>query len=144
MYAQIKGTLVRLSLSLSLYQSSAVIAAVILLRALLRFYDLDKYSVFFVRWFWRPFFEQVVFALVVLVVTSESDVSPVVKRHFRLFDKIFEAIELAIPCSVEHALMLYPIRYLSFFDDIFQDLHVTTACCLSSHFFFRLSRRFKI
>ena len=33
----------------------------------------DKVSVFFVRWFWAPFFEQVVFALGVLVVTSVSD-----------------------------------------------------------------------
>ena len=47
---------------------------------------LDKSSVFFVRWFWAPFFEQVVFAVRVFVVTSESDVLPVVKRHFRLFD----------------------------------------------------------
>ena len=47
-------------LSLSLYQSSAGIAASILLRALLPFYDLDNHSVFFVRWFWAPFFEQVV------------------------------------------------------------------------------------
>ena len=48
--------------------------------------DFDKVSVYFVRWFWRPFFEQVVFALGVLVVTSVSDVFPVVKRRFRLFD----------------------------------------------------------
>ena len=47
-------------LSLSLYQSSAGIAASILLRALLPFYDLDKHSVLFVRWFWAPFFLQVV------------------------------------------------------------------------------------
>ena len=46
---------------------------------------IDKSSVFFVRWFRAPFFEQVVFALEVHVVTSESDESPVVKRHFRLF-----------------------------------------------------------
>ena len=48
--------------------------------------DLDEESVFFVRWFWTPFFEQVVFALGVLFVPSASDVLPVVKRHFRLFD----------------------------------------------------------
>ena len=47
---------------------------------------LDKFSVLFVRRFWAPFFEQVVFAIGVLVVTSESDVSPVVKRRFRLVD----------------------------------------------------------
>ena len=46
----------------------------------------DKPSVLFVRWFWAPFFSQVVYALGVLVVPSGSDVSPVVKRHFRLFD----------------------------------------------------------
>ena len=50
------------------------------------FHVFDKVSVFFVRWFWALFFEQVVFALGVLVVTSVSDVFPVVKRHFRLFD----------------------------------------------------------
>jgi hypothetical protein len=53
---------------------------------LLFFLVFDEPSVFFVRWFWAPFFEQVVFALGVLVVTSVSDVSPVVKRYFRLFD----------------------------------------------------------
>ncbi|CAL6355627.1 unnamed protein product [Bathycoccus prasinos] len=47
---------------------------------------LDKFSVFFVRWFWAPFFEQIVHALGVLAIPSESDVFPVVKRHFRLFD----------------------------------------------------------
>jgi hypothetical protein len=46
----------------------------------------DKFSVFFVRWFWARFFEQVVYAVRVLEVTSVRDVSPVVKRHFRLFD----------------------------------------------------------
>ena len=45
----------------------------------------DKPSVFFVRWFWAPFFSQVVKAVGVLVVPSESDVFPVVERHFRLF-----------------------------------------------------------
>ena len=48
--------------------------------------DFDKESVFFVRWFWRPFFEQVVFAVGVLEVTSGSDEIPVVERHFRIFD----------------------------------------------------------
>ena len=72
--------------SLSLYQSSAGIAASILLRALLPFYGLDNHSVLFVRWFWAPFFEQVVHALGLLVVTSESDALPVVKRRSRLFD----------------------------------------------------------
>ena len=57
-------------LSLSLYQSSAII-----LRVLLPFYDLDNHSVLFVRWFWAPFFEQVVHALGLLVVTSVSDVA---------------------------------------------------------------------
>ena len=52
----------------------------------LLFHVLDKGSVYFVRWFWRPFFEQVVFALGVLVVPSVSDVFPAVKRRFRLFD----------------------------------------------------------
>ena len=47
---------------------------------------LDKFSVLFVRWFRAPFFVLVVHALGVLVVTSASDVSPVVKRYFRLFD----------------------------------------------------------
>jgi len=47
---------------------------------------LDELGVFFVRWFRAPFFEQVVFALGVLVVTSASDVFPVVKRRSRLFD----------------------------------------------------------
>ena len=47
---------------------------------------LDKFSVLLVCWFWAPFFEQVVYAVVVLFVTSVSDVYPEVKRHFRLFD----------------------------------------------------------
>ena len=47
---------------------------------------LDKFSVLLVCWFWTPFFEQVVYAVVVLFVTSVSDVLPVVKRRFRLFD----------------------------------------------------------
>ena len=46
----------------------------------------DISRVFFVRWFRRPFCEQVVYALVVLVIPSASDVSPVSKRHFRLVD----------------------------------------------------------
>ena len=37
---------------------------------------------------------------------------------------------------------LHYIRYLSFFNEIFQDLHVTTACCLYCRIFFRISRRF--
>ena len=45
-----------------------------------------KDSVLFIRWFRAPFFEQVVYALGVLFVTSVSDVLPDVKRHFRLFD----------------------------------------------------------
>ena len=49
---------------------------------------------------------------------------------------------MAIPCSVVHASDLYLLRYLSFFDEIFQDLHVTTACCLYCRIFFRISRRF--
>ena len=59
-----------------------------------------------------------------------------------LFDEVFEAIEMAIHCSVSHAVELQIIRYLSFFNKIFQDLHVTTACCLYYRFFFRTSRRF--
>ena len=52
---------------------------------LLFFLVFDKVSVFFVRWFWAPFFEQVVFALGVLVIPSVSDEIPAVKRRFRLF-----------------------------------------------------------
>ena len=46
----------------------------------------DISRVLFVRWFRRPFFEQVVYAVVVLVIPSSSDVYPLVKRRFRLFD----------------------------------------------------------
>jgi hypothetical protein len=46
----------------------------------------DKSRVLYIRWFWRTVFEQVVFALVVLVIPSASDVYPLVKRRFRLFD----------------------------------------------------------
>ena len=55
---------------------------------LLFFFELprDISRVLFVRWFRRPFFEQVVYAVVVLEVTSASDVSPASKGHFRLFD----------------------------------------------------------
>jgi hypothetical protein len=52
----------------------------------LLFHVFDKVSVFFVRWFRAPFFEQVVYAVGVLFVTSGSDVWPVVQRRFRLFD----------------------------------------------------------
>ena len=45
----------------------------------------DKPSVLFIRWFLAPFFSQVVKAVGVLVVPSESDVFRVVERHFRLF-----------------------------------------------------------
>ena len=81
----------------------------------------NKAGVFSVRWFSAPFFLQVVFALGLLVVPSESDVSPVVKRHFRLFEQVFEAIELAILCSGYHEEDLYCISYVSFFDEIFHD-----------------------
>ena len=47
---------------------------------------LDKFSVLLVCWFWAFFFEQVVYAVVMLFVTSVSDVLPVVQRRFRLFD----------------------------------------------------------
>ena len=68
----------------SIDQSRAYIfsAAAVLLFGL----EFNKPSVFFVRWFRTPFFEQVVYALGVLVIPSGSDVSPVVQRHFRLFD----------------------------------------------------------
>ena len=45
----------------------------------------NQVSVFFVRWFRAPFFEQVVFALGVLEVTSAGDIEPLVQRRFRLF-----------------------------------------------------------
>ena len=45
----------------------------------------DKSRVLYIRWFWRTVFEQVVFALVVLEVTSAGDIEPVVTRRFRLF-----------------------------------------------------------
>ena len=53
---------------------------------LLSGHERNNCSVLFVRRFRAPFFEQVVYALGVLIVTSPSDVSPVVKRRFRLFD----------------------------------------------------------
>ena len=64
-----------LSLSPTFYSKCTLYSNVIL-----------KYSVLFVRRFRAPFFEQVVYALGVLVVTSASDVYPLVKRRFRLFD----------------------------------------------------------
>ena len=90
----------------------------------LRFYlfcFLDKLIVVFVRWFWAPFFSHVVFAVGALFVTSVSDVLPVVKGRFRLFDEVFEAIELAIHCSGYRTGDLYLLRYLHVFDDIFHD-----------------------
>ena len=60
-------------------------AAVLILGISLPIFD-KPFSVLFIRWFWAPFFSQVVYALGVLVVTSASDVVPVVKRRFRLFD----------------------------------------------------------
>lgn len=45
----------------------------------------DKSCVIFVRWFWRAFFEQVVYAIGVLVIPSVSDM-PGMRRYFRLFD----------------------------------------------------------
>ena len=83
--------IVSLSLSLSLFLNHQSIDDELFLeggRSLLMVmgFFLDKCGVFFVRWFREPFFEQVVFALGLLVIPSESDVSPEVKRHFRLFD----------------------------------------------------------
>ena len=87
-----------LSLSLSLIKYISIFSvAVLFLVSWLP--NLHKFSVFFVRWFWAPFFEQIVHALGVLAIPSGSDVLPVVKRHFRLFDQVFEAIDLAILCS---------------------------------------------
>ena len=74
-----------LSLS-SYYNRTNFSMETVLLLRLSRSHVLGKSSVFFVRWFWRPFFEQVVFALGVFVIPSVRDVSPVVKRHFGLFD----------------------------------------------------------
>jgi len=67
-------------LSLSLSFCSVAIFFVLLL-------SLDKPNVFFVRWFWAPFFEQVVYAVGLFVVTSVRDVSPVAKKHFHLSTK---------------------------------------------------------
>ena len=61
-----------LSLSLSLNDLSIFSIAVLFLGISLLI--LDKCSVLFVRWFWAPFFEQVVFAVGLFVVTSVSDV----------------------------------------------------------------------
>ena len=61
-----------LSLSLSLNDLSIFSIAVLFLGISLLI--LDKCSVLFVRWFWAPFFEQVVFAVGLFVVTSASDV----------------------------------------------------------------------
>jgi hypothetical protein len=73
-----------LFLSLSLKDLSIFTIAVLFLGISLLI--LDTFSVFFVRWFWATFLSQVVFALALFVVTSESDVLPVVKRYSRLFD----------------------------------------------------------
>ena len=63
-----------LSLSLSLSMISSIFSVdVLFLVSWLPI--LDKFSVLFVRRFWAPFFEQVVFALVVLSVTSPSDIT---------------------------------------------------------------------
>ena len=70
----------KIAFSLSLCLSAQSLLFFVLLLSL------DRPSVFFVRWFWAPFFEQVVYAVGVLFVTSASDVYPVVQRHFRLFD----------------------------------------------------------
>ena len=72
-------------LSLSLYQSSVGNASAIILRAS-SLHVFEKFTVLFVRWFWAPFFLQVVHALGLVVVTSSRDELPVVNRHFRLFD----------------------------------------------------------
>ena len=72
-----------LSLSLSLNDLPLFSIAVLFLGISLLI--LDKFSVLFVRWFWAPFFEQVVFAKGVFVVTSVRDVLPEVKRRFHLF-----------------------------------------------------------
>ena len=80
-----------LSISLSVVVSFAAFSLFDLfqigvrLRLLLFFFQIDERSVLFVCWFWAPFFEQVVFAIGVFVVTSVRDVLPEVKRRFRLF-----------------------------------------------------------
>ena len=100
------------------------------------FHSFDKSSVFFVRWFWRPFFEQVVFALGVLVVTSEAMYRQSLRGTFASSTKYLRQSSRPYACSVSHAVDLQIIRYLSFFDEIFQDVQVTTACCLYCRFFF--------
>ena len=62
-------------------------AAVLILGVSLLILDkFGEFSVLFIRRLRRTFFSQVVYALVVLFVTSASDVVQVVKGRFRLFD----------------------------------------------------------
>jgi hypothetical protein len=61
-----------------------------LVSSLLRHYATNTVLVFLIRRLGSSFFEQVVFALVVLSEASCGDEVHVVKRRFRLFDQIFE------------------------------------------------------
>ena len=100
------------------------------------FHVLDNESVLFVRRFWTSFFEQVVFALGVLSVPSASDVSPVVRGIFASSTKYLRQSSWPYYCSVLHAVT-FTIRYLSFFNKIFQDVHSDhSACCLSCRILF--------
>ena len=94
----------------------------------------DDSRVFFVRWFWRPFFEQVVYALGVLVVTSVSDVSQLLRGTFASSTKYLMQSRRPYLAALYHTVTLYLLRYLSFFNEIFQDVHVTThaACSAAS------------
>ena len=67
----------------------------------------DKSRVLYIRWFWTSFFEQVVFALGLLVIPSASDVSPGVKRHSR-HQISFVLQNLSYSISESHARQTHP------------------------------------
>ena len=79
-------------------------------------------SVLFACLFRVPFFSQVVYALGSPIILRASVESPIVKRYFHLFDHELEAIEETIHWRCCQAIDLWIIRYLSFFNDILQDV----------------------
>ena len=85
----------------------------------------DKSRVLYIRWFWRPFFEQVVFALGVLVVPSVSDVIPVLRGAFASSTKYLRQSSWPYLAAV--------VTQLSFTHQISFFLRRNISRCLSDH-----------
>ena len=131
-----------LSLSLSLIKYISIFSvAVLFLVSWLP--NLHKFSVFFVRWFWSTLFRASSSRTRGARDTERKRcLRQSLRGTFASSTKYLRQSSRPYLAALSTQSTLYLIRYLSFFDEIFQDVQVTTACCLHCRFFFRLSRRF--